>query len=267
MYTKMMRVGIMVLVGLLLVSGSSRAATSGPPAPSVDELTNQFRAIIFGTEFRGFKPLNRIKKWNGPLRVTVKAYGEVSERDSDNTSTLKLKQVRVNPQHLKHIQKHLETLAALTGLETEDVKNTNKSTNFEIKIVPRNQLINPNLVAVDPILLRRLGGQGGCYFLMWHSEKLGVIDRVVIVVNSDRIDARIEHCLLEEMTQSLGLPNDAGSPWTSIFSNEGYITSLTRADRIMIKTLYDPRLKPAMDREEAMVMARKIIGELDRSMP
>ena len=262
-----MRAGVLAFVGLMLVSNFVWATTHSPPAPSVDELTKQFHAIIFGSEFKGFKPLERIKKWNGPLRVTVKTYGEVSERDSNNNPTLKLKQKRVNPQHLKHIRKHLKALADLTGLATEDVRNTDKPANFEIKIVPRNQLTNPNLVAVDPKLLRRLGGQGGCYFLMWHSEGQGTIDRVVIVVNSDRIDARIEHCLLEEMTQSLGLPNDAGSPWTSIFSNEGFITSLTRADRIMVKTLYDPRLKPAMDREEAMEVARKIIGELDRSLP
>jgi len=267
MNINMMRVGVLAFVGLMLVPGFGSATTQPPPRISVDELTKQFRTIIFGSEFKGFKPLDRIKKWNGPLRVTVKAYGEVSELGSNSNSTLKLKQERVNPRHLKYIRKHLRVLADLTGLVTEDVKNTGKPANFEIKIVPRDQLTNPNLVAVDPKLLRRLGGQGGCYFLMWHSEMRGIIDRVVIVVNSDRIDARIEHCLLEEMTQSLGMPNDAGFPWTSIFSNEGFITSLTRADRIMIKTLYDPRLKPAMDREEAMGMARKIIGELDRSLP
>jgi len=259
--------GVLAVVGLMFSTGSVGAVGSGPPAPSVDELTNQFRAIVFGSEFKEFKPLNRIKKWGAPLRVTVKAYEEISEPGPNNSSTLKLKQKQVNPQHLKYIRKHLNTLVALTGLATEDVKNSHEPANFEIKIVPRTQLTNPNLVDADPKLLRRLGGQGGCYFLMWHNEGSGLIDRVAIVVNADRIDARTEHCLLEEMTQSLGLPNDINSNWTSIFSNRGYISTLTRSDKILIKTLYDPRLKPAMKRDKAMKIARKIIGELDRSMP
>ena len=262
-----MHAGILTFVGLMLISCPVRAETSDLPTPSVDELTRQFRSVVFGTEFSGFDALTRIKKWTSPLRVTVKAYGEISEPDSGGSPTLKLKQQRVNPLHLKHIQKHLETLVKLTGLTTEDVKNSDELANFEIKIVPRSQLTNPNLVAVDPKLLRRLGGQGGCYFLMWHNEGQGVIDRVVIVVNADRIQSRTEHCLLEEMTQSLGLPNDTASAWTSIFSNEGFVTTLTRADKIIIKTLYDPRLKPAMEREEAMALARRIIGELDHSLP
>ncbi len=263
----MMRLGIMILAGLILAPCSGYAEPSGATNPSVDELTVQFRSIVFGTEFKGFKALDRIKKWNSPLRIVVKAYGEISTPDSDGNTSLKLQQKRVDPLYLQYIQRHLETLVSLTNLRTEDVKDTDEPPNFEIKIVPRSQLTNPNLVAVGAKLLRRLGGQGGCYFLMWHNQEQGLIDRVVIVVNADRIKSRTEHCLLEEMTQSLGLPNDTDSAWTSIFSNEGHITSLTRSDRIMIKALYDPRLKPSMEREEAMKIARRIIGELNRTMP
>ena len=128
-------------------------------------------------------------------------------------------------------------------------------------------MTNPSLAKVDRKLLRRLGGQGGCYFLMWSDERSGQIKKAVIVVNSDRLMPRINHCLLEEMTQSLGLPNDTNLPWASIFSDSGRITTLARSDKILIKTLYDPRLRPAMGVDEAMILARKIIGELDRSMP
>jgi len=102
---------------------------------------------------------------------------------------------------------------------------------------------------------------------MWHNQTQGMIDRVMIIVNGDRILPRTDHCLLEEMTQGLGLPNDIGHDRASIFSNDGIATSLSRSDRIMIRTLYDPRMKPAMPRKIALALARTIIGELNRTMP
>jgi hypothetical protein len=249
------------------VHAGSADVTRPITRPSVDELTRQFRAIVFGTEFKEFKASGRIKKWTQPLRVTIKSYDEVKGNNSKGEVVVKLKQVRVKPSHLASVQQNLNALVNLTGLQTENANEYGSPANFEIKIVPRDQLTNPNLAKVDPKLLRRLGMQGGCYFLMWHNEDQGQIEKATIVVNADRIELRTQHCLLEEMAQSLGFPNDTDMAWASIFSNEGYISSLTRSDRIIIRALYDRRLKLAMEREEAMILVRKIIGELDRTEP
>ncbi len=264
----MTRLTVLVLACTVAVVGLARAVEYQAPKPSVDELTRQFEAIVFGSEFKGLKPFNRIKKWVAPLRVAVKSYDETSMMEAEGNAVLSLRQKEVDPVHLSYVQKHLTTLVGLTGLITEDYKAADDVANLTIKIVPRGQLTNPNLIKdISPALIRRLGGQGGCYFLMWHNENTGHIERAEIVVNADRISVRTDHCLLEEMTQSLGLPNDTASNWTTIFSNEGQITSLTRSDQIMIKTLYDPRLNAGMARHSAMEIARKIIGENDRKMP
>ncbi len=39
------------------------------------------------------------------------------------------------------------------------------------------------------------------------------------------------------------------------------VFELTEADKILLRTLYDPRLKPGMTKAEAMPIARQIIAE------
>jgi len=135
-----MRFGVLILVWVALSSGWVRADGASVVIPSVDELATQFDHIVFGTEFQGFKPHTKIKKWAGPLRVIVEAYQETSEVDSKGVSSLKLKQKQINPVLLRYIQKHLRSLVAVTGLTTEDVKKSKRPANFIIKIVPRDQL-------------------------------------------------------------------------------------------------------------------------------
>ena len=255
------------LMASVFVPTAVRSEGAAAMHPSVDEMVKQFGAVVFKSEFKGVKALTGIKKWSEPLRVVIKTYGDSFVENADGTKTRQLKQRRVKRLHFDYIQKHLNALTSLTGIKTEDVKKTQNSANFVINFVPQIHMTNPSLAQVDKKLLRRLGGLGGCYFLMWSDERSGLIKKAVIVVNSDRLMTRINHCLLEEMTQSLGLPNDTNMPWPSIFSNSGRITSLSRSDKILIKALYDPRMRPAMGVDDAMILARKIIGELDRTMP
>ena len=64
--------------------------------------------------------------------------------------------------------------------------------------------------------------------------------------------------------QAFGPANDAYKFRPSLFCDGPgtHGTGLTDGDKIIMKALYDPRLKPGMSREQAMPIARKIIAEL-----
>ena len=168
---------------------------------------------------------------------------------------------------LKFIKKHLNSLIKATKLKTEDSKKTGELPNFMINFVPRRQMGNPYLAKANPKLLRKMAAQGGCYFLLWADRKTGNISKAVIVVNSERLLIRINHCLLEEMTQSLGLPNDSDLISPSIFSDASRRTQLTRTDLMILKALYHPRMKVGMAREQALAVAEGILREIDASLP
>lgn len=233
---------------------------------SIDEMVRYFDTIIFQSEFRDTARAKVIKKWTGPLRIGIRSFQEVTV-NKDGREVSQLKQVKVKKSHVKFIQKHLNSLVRATGLKTEDAKKTGKPANFNINFVPKRHLGNPHLAKANPKLLRKMAAQGGCYFILWSDRNTGAISKAVIVVNADRLLIRINHCLLEEMTQSLGLPNDSNMISPSIFSDSSRRTELTRSDLMILKALYHPSMKAGMPRDQALIVAGKIFSELDASLP
>ena len=258
--------GLGLFFGISLAAAAQTGGAVG--RPSVDELTDQFEDVIFNSEFKSLKASTKITKWKQPLRIEIKSFGETLIKNSDGTEERRLKQVRVKHRHFEFIQQHLNTLVKLTGVATEDIKKTGMPPNFSIFFVPALQMANPYLADdVDRTLLRKLTGEGGCYFLAWSDKKSGAILKARIVVNVERLMKRINHCLLEEIVQSMGLPNDIITRWPSIFSDSGVVTELSRSDTILIRTLYHPKIKVGLPRAEAMTRARAIIGKLDATLP
>lgn len=233
---------------------------------SLDELVEYFDSIVFQSETKGAKPSKVVKKWTQPLRVAIRSFEEdLIERNG--CEILRLKRVKVKKPHLRFIKRHLNSLIKATKLKTEDAKKTGEPPNFMINFVPRRQMANPYLAKANPKLLKRLASEGGCYFLFWDDGATGKINKAVIVVNSERLLIRINHCLLEKMTQALGLPNDSNRIEKSIFSDRSRRTELARTDLIVLKTLYDPRMKAGLPRAEAVAVAREIIRDLDAALP
>ena len=236
------------------------------PPPSVDKLVKYFETIVFGSEYAAVTPSRVIKKWTGPLRIAVRSFEE-TKTDEGGKEVRALTPIKVKKPFLNFIQKHLNGLVEATGIKTEDAKITGEPPNFMINFVPRNYMADPRLVDADPALLKRMAAEGGCYFVIWADDRTGSIQRAVIVVNAERLLIRINHCLLEEMTQSLGLPNDSNDISPSIFHDDSRRTDLTRTDLIILKALYDPRLAPGMPKVEAMAKARGVIAELNDKLP
>ena len=260
---------VIFFVGLAVAMAAGPAATTGAEktgALALDDLVKYFDTIVFHSEFESVQPSRVVKKWTGPIRLAFRAFEEeVVEREGREIT--RLKRVQVKKPHLKFIKKHLNTLVRATGLKTEDAKKTGEPPNFMINFVPRRQLGNPNLAEADPKVLRSRAAEGGCYFLMWFDSKSGAILKAVIIVNAELLLIRLNHCLLEEMVQVLGLPNDSNAIKESIFSDSSGHTNLTRTDLIILKTLYDPRMKAGTPREQALKTAREIIAELNSTLP
>lgn len=164
------------------------------------------------------------------------------------------------------IRKHLRTLLKITGVKAENAKKVSKKPNFHIKFVPRIAMHAPFLVrGADPKLLRCLAALGVCYFLS--AAKDGKIVWATIIVNNQLDERSMEACLLEEMTQTLGLPNDSDMIKPSIFNNRSQPTRLNRTDKILLRALYDPRLAAGTPKKHALGIARKVIAEIDAKLP
>ncbi|MEM6662853.1 MAG: DUF2927 domain-containing protein [Pseudomonadota bacterium] len=74
-------------------------------------------------------------------------------------------------------------------------------------------------------------------------------------------------CLHEEVAQALGLTNDSNYARPSIFNDDQEFALLTRHDEILLSVLYDDRLVPGMQKDDAMPIVRRIIEGQTTPLP
>lgn len=228
------------------------SVTAAPPAwadpsrPGIDALVRYFDTIVFGAEIDPTLASKELAKWDQPLKISLQGQPTSS--------------------HRAFVMAHAKTLANLTGLSVNVQPPGDKSGNVKIVFVPRSTMARLKIPGASPQMVSRLAAPGGCYFIAYKKPPKRIIGSV-IVVNIEREEDRINHCLLEELIQSSGLPNDSNDMRPSLFSDYDHLLKPSRADTILIKTLYDPRMKAGMSRETALTAARAIIAEFDAKLP
>jgi hypothetical protein len=84
----------------------------------------------------------------------------------------------------------------------------------------------------------------------------------VAVIRSENPDLLRLSCIHEELAQGLGLANDSPAARPSIFNDDDEFALLTKQDELLLKMLYDPRLRPGMSAREAAPLTRLIAREL-----
>lgn len=144
------------------------------------------------------------------------------------------------PQYRDAVAEHLALLGELTGLQTEmDAYNPNMIVNF-----------GPRLE--DSWCRLSVGGPTGRPGLL-SSE---------INIRTDQPDDEIQICIVQEMTQSLGLLRDLDGRDDTNFTSYGDIRELTATDRQLLAILYDDRLYSGMPRAEVLAVLPAIVADV-----
>ncbi len=232
-------------------------------AEDLDALMRHFDNVAFGSEYEGVAQATQTQKWVSPIRISVSAMeGEMLQKPGGKRE-LKLSRVRPTESQIELIRKHLTNLVKLTGIKSEKAdRDKGKPANLYIKFVPRLVMGQPFIAEdVDPNLLKKLGRPGVCYFLT-RAIRTGAMFRGLIVVNRELPAEQMDACLLEEMTQVLGLPNDSDIVSPSIFNQTSTLRALSKTDVFLLRTLYDMRLPPGTPRVDALRIGREIMSDL-----
>jgi len=74
---------------------------------------------------------------------------------------------------------------------------------------------------------------------------------------------RVRECLLEEIPQALGLANDLYGLGPSVFNDDNAHTWPTALDYLMLRVLYDRRLRSGLTQPETRRIARRILDEIN----
>lgn len=225
----------------LLLAGA--LAMLGNDGLRLDTLLRDFDIVAFGAEF-GQQTDGRLHKWTGPIRyfLDIRA-GQAELYRRLTTAQLAL----------------LEDLARIEIIEVADPGQANVVIAFD-----RDADLHATAVHYVPdIGLDKAMLHGQLCFGIYSLNAAGEIFRGVIGIPSDRAASagKLPHCIVEETTQLLGLPNDSDEVVPSIFDDRSVLDALSEHDKVLVRLLYDRRLAAGMKREEALTAARAILRE------
>ncbi len=216
----------------------------GGPAmfsPSGDPLADMFEAVTFGEVIDRQRPKS-LAKWQGAL--TIRLDGDAA------------------PQFRATIAGHAASLANASGLSI-GLAGAGEPANVVIafgNIDELEGLIAPYLS--DPGFMVPMMLSSGCVFL-YSQDGTHRIYEAKIFVRTGRSATGTSACLLSDMTQILGLANDADYISPSVFNGHDILTVLTTTDELLIRTLYHPTISPGMTRRRAMRRARPLLLQAD----
>ena len=198
---------------------------------------------------------SKLRKWIQPIRVKVIHGSSVpfSRRYND----------------FNNIQKYLARLSALID---HPIELTDQNPNFFILVMSAKEyryskeLIQTEIGnAPKPVLdaIQDSSPRVLCSaFTVTKNRRSSELTRAVVVLKDEQRGIMRESCVHEEIAQAMGLVNDSFKARPSIFNDDEEFAFLTRHDELLLKILYDPRIKIGMEVEEA----RPIIREIARGL-
>jgi hypothetical protein len=169
-----------------------------------------------------------------------------------------------NRLHEELTELHLRDLQNITGLSIKPAKST-KEANL-IVIFSREDSLKDDLLGFFDM---RSAREREDFFRhsvclgRFSTNPTGVIQKAVVIIPVDRArdHAKLVDCIVEELTQVLGLPNDSEKVFPSIFNDRSIDHLLSGLDYILLKILYDQRLRPGMIKAEATTVVQSIVTE------
>lgn len=247
----------------LLSQGLLRTDGGGPDAEfSARDLVRNFLKIAFYEEYaesRGRliarERASRLHRWEKPVTISV-AFG--ASADPANRT-----------RDANEVRGFVSRLARVTGHPIRNVPAG--SGNFRVFVVnederralgPVLKRIMPNISATALNTVVNLPRSTYCLAFATDPEQDGTYNQAIAVIRAEHPDLLRASCIHEEVAQGLGLSNDYGLARPSIFNDDEEFGFLTTHDELLLKMLYDERLRPGMSETEARPIVEQIAREL-----
>jgi hypothetical protein len=241
--TRSIRTAIAIALGAIAFAGiggrpanaenpdiSSRRASERTDFTN-DEIKDGFFKIAFNAELQLGAPVERVRKFDEPVRIFVVSKA-VPDRRPEIAAIVDDIRARVN---------HLDVA----------ITNDRQAANFTVTLVAKRDLARTirSLYGSDRAkqIQRSLSPQ--CLSGIGKDERYR-IRRAEVILPVDAGEFMFYDCAYEEMLQALGAINDDRSvPWT-MFNDEVQMGFFDVYDQYLLNILYDPRVRPGMTKDE-----------------
>jgi len=199
---------------------------------------------VAGGQFVARQTPSRLRRWEKPVRIGL-TFGD-------------LVPMKTRAKDRADVISFARRLARISG---HDIQVTDKNPNFHVLFRYRDELknIGPEIRKMEPriapIVVREISNSPRSTFCVAYAfsdpGKSSAYTSAIILIKAEHTGLMRLSCIHEEMTQALGLANDSPIVRPSIFNDDEEFALLTRHDELLLKMLYDPRLKLGMTSQSA----------------
>jgi len=197
---------------------------------------------------------SRLRRWAAPVRVGLR-FGNSIPADRRATERAR-------------VGSYLARLSRLTG---HPIALSDGNVNFHLYLLsdderraigPTISTAMPGMSASEVASFTQMQPSTYCQVSAMIDNSTSLYRRAFAVIRAEHPDLLHLACLHEEIAQGLGLPNDSPAARPSIFNDDQEFALLTPMDEMMLKMLYDPRLRPGMTISEARPIVDQIATDL-----
>lgn len=214
-----------VLWFVMCWAGYTSGAWSAEPWQETAYLQQAFEEVALRSEYASAP--QAVRKWRKPVKVWLVHHADQSE------------------EHATLARYHLEHLAKLTGLPVTMAASAAEA-NMTI-VFSHLQLWRNDIALISGNLRLKPPPDAACMFGLDLDDQKAIRRAwVVIPVDHAQEHRLLLSCIVEEVTQAMGLPNDSDKVFPSIFNDRTPETLLTGLDALLLKMLYHPKIKAGM---------------------
>jgi hypothetical protein len=207
------------------------------------QIADGFFKTAFGAEFRVSGSSDRIRKYDGPVRVFVDSRAKPDRRDQLGAVIADIGS-RVQHLHMARTQQREDANFVVTLVRDRDLAST-ISRMFGRE---RSRQIE-----------RKLGPQ--CLSGIDKDESFRIMQsRVVLVVDAG--DFVFRDCAYEELLQALGPINDTKTVLWTMFNDKVHMGYFDLYDQHLLNILYDPRIRPGMTVDAVRALLPQILPDV-----
>jgi hypothetical protein len=206
-----------------------------------DEIKDGFFKIAFSAELQFDAPVERVRKFDEPVRIFVVSKG-LPDRRSEIAAVVADIRTRVN---------HLDVA----------VTNDRQVANFVVRLVAEHDLGRTirSLYGSDRAKRIQQSLDPQCLSGIGKDERFR-IRRAEVILPVNAGEFTFYDCAYEELLQALGAINDDRSvPWT-MFNDDVQMGFFDVYDQYLINILYDPRIRPGMTKEQVNEILPEVLA-------
>lgn len=246
----------LALLAFAILPFVAQAASGGKEDPEItkrkaterktftdEEIIDGFFRVVFGAEFHVSGGVDRIRKYETPIRV----YADNRAKPDRRTQLAEvIADIRSKVQNLDiaMVDKRKDANVVVTLIRDRDVEKT-------IKQFYGKEQGEKIVRSLEPQCLS--GFKKDELFRIQHSD---------IIIAVDAGDFIFYDCVYEEVLQSLGPINDDDKlPWT-MFNDDVQMGFFDIYDQYIMNLLYDPRIHAGMSKEQVKELLPKILVDV-----